>query len=320
MNLEGATALVTGAAGFIGSHLSGRLIGMNARVIGVDDLSSGNSANLDGLSNESKFDLEHGSVTDPKLIGKLLAKSDLVFHTAALNLVASIEDPFRDLEINAGGTLNILSQASQSDRTKVVVFSSTGSVYGEPKYIPQDEGHPLDPVSPYGISKLAAERYCMAWAGFAGQQTVSLRYFNVYGPRQRLDSGGGVVPIFLTRAMSNKTLTIYGTGEQRRCFTYVDDIVSATVNAAIREDAWNGVYNAATKQVTTINELAEQAIKSTGSSSKIEYDVRRAGDIDDNRPDGSLAAEKIGFTAGTLLSDGIASTAQWIEEQINAGA
>lgn len=313
MNLKGTTILVTGAAGFIGSHLSERLIGMEAQVVGVDDLSAGNTSNLSGLENERQFDLVVGSVTDHSLIQNLAAKADVIFHTAALNLVASINDPFEDLFVNASGTLNMLTQATRSDRTKVLVLSSTGSVYGEPEYSPQDEAHPLKPVSPYGISKLAAERYAMAWPGYTGQPTVCLRYFNVYGPRQRRDTGGGVIPIFLTQAMQGQTLTVHGTGNQKRCFTYVDDVVTATIQTAVNDDAWGDVYNIATDQITTINELANEAIKSTQSKSTIEYGERRSGDVDDFRPDISLADEKLGFSPKIKLSDGMAMTANWIE-------
>jgi UDP-glucose 4-epimerase len=317
LNLKGKTILVTGGAGFIGSHLSERLIEMDASVVGIDDLSAGKTSNISGLENEPRFDFVEGSVTDGPLIEKLAAKADVIFHTAALNFNASLADPFADLRINAGGTLNMLTQAARSDRTKLLVFSSTGSVYGELLYSPQDEAHPLNPVSPYGISKLAAEKYAMAWPEFAGQPTVCLRYFNVYGPRQRYDAEGGVIPLFLSLAMRNKTLTVHGTGDQKRCFTYVNDVVRATIQAAVNDAAWGDVYNIATNQTTSINELADQAIKSTNSSSKIKPGDRRPGDVDDFRPDISHADSKLEFTPTVTLSDGMTMTANWIKQQVN---
>lgn len=320
MDLTGNRAVITGAAGFIGSHLTDLLVNQGVSVVAVDDFSHGTAQNLQKAVSTGACEIVEASVEDLPAIAEVIQDADIVFHTAALNLVSSIADPARDLMVNGLGTLNVLEAAASSKSVKVVVHSSTGSVYGEPIYVPQDEGHPLNPVSPYGISKLAGEKYVSAWPSFKGVNTISLRYFNVYGSRQRFDTGGGVIPIFITRALAGQHLVIEGTGLQDRSFTHVGDVVRATVLAAMTEDAWGNVYNVASNEVTSIKELAILINDLVGSDVEMVSAPRRPGDVDSFRPDIRRAAEKLGFTPKTTLRDGLKLTIDWIQEMGIASA
>lgn len=315
MELRGKRVLITGAAGFIGSHLAEAGLESGATVIAFDDLSFGNERNLASAISSGRCDLFPGTVEDPAALARAMAGVDVVFHMAALNLVSSINDPRRDLMVNALGTLNVLEAAVEAKTVRVLVQASTGSVYGEPRYVPQDEEHPLNPVSPYGISKLAGERYVMAWPKYRGLPTVSLRYFNVYGPRQRSDSGGGVIPIFIRRAMAAQPLVIHGSGDQQRCFTYVGDVVDATLLAARTERAWNDFYNIGTDEITTIAELAAKVLQIAGSGDLPQFSERRPGDIDGFRPSIQKAEAKLGYRPQVRLSEGLKLTWKWLRAE-----
>lgn len=297
--------LVTGAAGFIGSHLVDKLLELGCIVEALDDLLNGNLQNLACAENKKEFKFIKGSVFNKHLINHLVAekKPDFVFHLASGNLLCSIEDPLKDLKTTCIGTLNIL-QAVQKNKKSILIFSSTGSVYGEPLYQPQDENHPLNPTSQYGISKLAAEKYILLWQKMYGVKSIILRYYNVYGTRQNAKEKGGVISIFITRALKNFPLIIEGSGHQQRCFTYISDVIEANIKAA-ESKSWGEVFNIGTTQVTTIKELALMVQKLTRKEISLQYVDRRLGDVDQFKPDISKAAKFLGYRPKVLFKDGL---------------
>lgn len=255
--LEGRKVLVTGGAGFIGSHLSDALVGLGADVIAIDDLSAGKRSNIEQLAARSNFRFVKMDLCDAgPAMDALFAGVDTVFHNAASKKNVCLVDPQRDLTVNAGGTLNLLEKA-KAHGVRKFVQASTGSVYGEPRIFPTTEEHPLYPVSYYGVSKLAGERYVDVFHRLYGLDTTILRYFHVYGPRQESNEFGGVVSIFLRRIMSGQNPIVFGHGRQVRSFTWVGDLVEANLRAAMSPAATGQAYNAASGVRVTINELAD---------------------------------------------------------------
>ena len=311
MALAGSKALVTGGAGFIGSHLTDALIKQGCKVTVLDDFSNGLEENLDEAGRTGMVNTVRGSVEDYSLVKSLVADADYVFHEAALNLLRSMEDPARDLLVNTSGTLNVLMAIKEANPGCLMVHASTGSVYGEPRYSPQDENHPANPVSPYGVSKLAAEHYIRLWAHLQGIKAVILRYYNVYGPRQNYGKKGGVVGIFIENVLRGQAPTIEGTGNNERCFTYVDDVVRANILAAATEGATGNVMNIATTEITTINTLAEMILKTGKSDLKPVYVPARPGDIAVFRPDISRAEKLLGYRPQVTLREGLQKTLDW---------
>jgi len=255
MNYPFKKAVVTGGAGFIGSHLCERLVNLGVNVICIDDFSAGKMDNIEHLADKKNFTVEPMDVRDPE-IGLVLDEVDVVFHNAASKKNICLNYPKRDLEVNAGGTLNLLL-ASIDKGVKKFVHASTGSVYGEGKEFPQTEHHPLNPCSYYGVSKLAGEKYVSMFGQTTWLNTTILRYFHVYGPRQDCGEFGGVVSIFINKMLNNKNITVFGSGLQERTFTYVDDVVEANIQASINGVAKNEVYNCASGIKVTINELVD---------------------------------------------------------------
>lgn len=256
-DLRNRKVLVTGAAGFIGSHLSEGLVDLGAEVVGIDDLSAGKTANIARLTSRPNFDFVEMDVCESGLhMDRLFHGVDTVFHNAASKKNVCLINPRRDLAVNAGGTLNLLEKA-KAHGVRKFVHASTGSVYGEPRIFPTDEEHPLNPVSYYGVSKLAGERYVDAFHRLYSLDTTILRYFHVYGPRQESNEFGGVVSIFLRRITSGQNPVVFGHGDQVRSFTWVGDLVKANLRAATEPKATGQAYNAASGIRVTINELAE---------------------------------------------------------------
>ncbi|MEO7173157.1 NAD-dependent epimerase/dehydratase family protein [Flavobacterium sp.] len=254
--LAGRKVIVTGGAGFIGSHLCEALVKASAEVICLDDLSAGKRSNVAHLDGCPNFRLVEASVCDEGArMDTLFVGTDTVFHNAASKKNICLVDPHRDLEVNAGGALNLLKLAMKHGVRKFVQ-ASTGSVYGEPQLFPTTETHPFDPVSYYGVSKLAGERYVDVFHKLYGLDTTILRYFHVYGPRQESNEFGGVVSIFLRRITEGQNPIVFGHGEQVRSFTWVGDLVDANLRAATNPQATGQAYNAASGIRVTINELA----------------------------------------------------------------
>ena len=213
--------------------------------------------------------------------------------------------------MNTLGTLNILMAMKELNPGCTLVYASTGSVYGEPQYNPQDEGHPLRPVSPYGVSKLAAERYVSLWTQLYHTRAAMLRYYNVYGPRQNYGKKGGVIGIFIDRVLRGEPPIIEGTGENERCFTYVDDVVNANLLAATRKSAIGHPVNIGNTEITTIKALADMTIELGKKDLKPVYGPARVGDIAVFRPDISLAEKLLGYRPAVMIREGLQKTLDW---------
>ena len=276
-SLQGVRVLVTGGAGFVGSNLVRRLLRDGARVTVLDDLFTGRLDNLPA----SGFEFEQGSVTDIALVNRIVAAHPVIFHAAARNIVVSTRNPREDFETNIGGTLNILMAARESKARRIVYTSST-SVYGNPRYLPINEDDRLQLLTPYSVSKLGGENYCMAFHESYGVPATALRYSNVYWPGQDpANPYCGVVAKFIEALFAGLPPVIHGDGEQSRDFTYIDDAVEATVLAGITPRAVGEVFNVGTGVETRVNELVAKLIKVTGVNVEPEHKDRR--DIDNIR-------------------------------------
>jgi UDP-glucose 4-epimerase len=270
--------VVTGGAGFIGSHLCDALLARGDAVTCVDNLvgSAGTTRNVDHLLDHPRFELDARSVLDWAEHCDLSGVS-CIFHQAASKSTVSVVDPERDLSVNALGTLRLLLRAAEA-RVGRFVHASTGSVFGETDAV-HGENSPKDPVSLYGISKLAGESYCRVAGELFGLDYTVLRYYHVIGPRQDSSESGGVVPIFVRRCLEGRPLTIHGIGAQTRSFTSVRDVVRANLLVAESRQARNQAFNCASGISVSIRELAEFVMAETGSTQPIEYAPARPGDV-----------------------------------------
>lgn len=294
--------LVTGGAGFIGSHIVEHFQGA-ADIRVLDNLSTGRQSNLAGLTHE----FIQGSVTDRAVVRRAVKGADYVFHLAALiSVPESMEKPIEYVEANTVGTLILLEEAARA-RVKRLCFSSSAALYGDNPTVPKTENMIPEPKSPYAVTKLDGEHYCRMFHEEGRLQTVCLRYFNVFGPRQ--DPSGpyaAAVPIFIDHALKNKPLTIFGDGGQTRDFVYVKDVTAANAHLAAAADA-HGVYNTARGGSMTINELARTIVRITESRSEILHAPGRPGDVRHSQADVSRL-ESAGFSARTALADGLRET------------
>lgn len=299
--------LITGGAGFIGSNVV-RLVCAETRgeVVVLDNLSSGYVDNLEGLP----VTLVRGDVRDDVAVGQAIAGCDTVFHLAAsVGNTRSIEHPIQDSEINVLGTLRVLEAARDAGVTKLV-FSSSAGIFGELKTLPIGEDHPVEPDTPYGASKLCAEKLCLAYAKLYPIECVSLRYFNVYGVNQRYDAYGNVIPIFAHRVLHGEPITIFGDGEQTRDFVNVDDVAAANL-AAARAEGVSGAFNIASGTRITINRLAEIIVAASGRDAAIEHAPPRRGDVRHSLADITAAATAFGFEPRVALEDGLPAYMTW---------
>lgn len=319
MKLEGCSVLVSGGAGFVGSHLVDALLKKKCAVTILDNLSTGFLENISHLQNSNdNVESIRGDVRDRRMCLKATEGIDVVFHEAAqINPVLAVKDPLFDFEVNARGTLNLLEAARLNDVRKFI-FAST-NVYGDPKYLPIDEEHPIDLLSPYAASKLSGEAYCMVYNRTNGVNTVRLRYTNVYGPRQRsTKSESGVVPIFIERVMDGKGPVIFGDGEQTRDFVYVSDVVNANLLAAESEHCGGEVFNIGSGKETSINTLAKQVLRIWGNKDLIPiYGPPRKADFRRCRVDATRAENLIGFRPKIQLKEGLKKTIDWARTDID---
>ena len=249
-------AMVTGGAGFIGSHIIEDLLKIGVDVISVDDYSAGKPENLKPFETHPNLTIVKADISKREQIEPYFEGVDIIFNNAASKKNICLKNPHRDLEVNSGGILTMLELAKKYG-IKKFVHASTGSVYGEPIHFPQTEEHPLDPVSYYGVSKLAGERYVILYSKLFDLNTTCLRYFHVYGPRQESNEFGGVCSIFIRNMMEGTDLTIFGDGTQERSFTWVKDIVKANFIVALNKQTNGQCYNCASGINVTINELAK---------------------------------------------------------------
>ncbi len=311
---QGKTILVTGSAGFIGSHLCDRLLEAGARrVIGLDNLVAGSRVNMEGALQQSAFEFVQGDVRDAGLMNQLIADVDVVFHLAASKLVVSRNNPLIDLETNIVGTFNILSAAR--GRNVRVVYASTGSTLGSSEK-PMEEGHVKRPTTLYGISKGTAEEYCLFFSREFGLKTTIIRYFHVYGPRQDYDGAAGVINIFLSRALRGLPLYVHGSGEQIRCFTYVLDDVAATMFLGEHEETVGEIYHVASTVRMKVVDLARVIRDKYGVKGvEVVHDEARPGE--NLRPVPTTEKiEALGFQVHTEFDAGLETTRRWIETDL----
>jgi nucleoside-diphosphate-sugar epimerase len=304
--------LVTGGAGFIGSHLAAHLVGQGEDVVVVDDFSTGRRENLESMAGE--LDLIEGSITDLATCREAVAGADVVLHQAALGSVPrSVEDPRTTHQVNVTGTLNMLAAARDAGVARFV-FAASSSAYGDTEELPKHEGMVPRPMSPYAASKVAGEAYCRAFAAAYGLHTIALRYFNVFGPRQ--DPGSqyaAVIPLFASAALEGRPPTVFGDGEQSRDFTYVSNVVHANMLAVTtdRKETAGRVYNVGAGSRTTINELWRAMAELTGASVAPRREPPRAGDVRHSLASLDRIRADLGFEPGVDLGDGLRETVAW---------
>jgi len=309
--LRGKNIFITGGAGFIGSNLVDRL-SLGSRVTVLDNLSSGLLSNLE--KSKDRITFIKGDILDRELLKGIVAEVEFVFHLAAsVGNVKSIEDPSLDMEVNIKGTINLLEACLKSN-IKRFVYSSSGAIFGEAKYLPVDEDHPLNPESPYGVSKLAAEKYCFAYYKVHGLPITALRYFNAYGPRQGSSRYPNVIALFFQRIREGKPLTIFGDGKQTRDFIFVEDIVKANILAATHPTAVGEIFNIATGRENDVNKLVTIINRLRSQESKVIYTDSRAGEIKYSRANIEKARKILGYNPEINLEEGVSLT--WQVEMI----
>jgi UDP-glucose 4-epimerase len=310
------TWLVTGGAGFIGSHIATRLVEMNRPVRVVDNLSTGSRANLAHV--ERRIEFIEGDLADERTCAQAVTGVEVVFHVAALPSVPrSLADPWGSHDANVNATVRLL-QASHAAGVRRLVFSSSSSVYGDTPTLPKVEDVEPRPRSPYAASKLAAEQYVLAYARAGLVEGVALRYFNVFGPRQSPDSQyAAVVPLFFRAAATGAPATVFGDGEQTRDFTYVDNVVDANLLAATAPaDRASGYpINVGAGERTSVNQLLEMIERVTGRSIARSRRPPRAGDVRDSLAALERAAERLGYSPEVRLPDGLRRTWEWFESR-----
>lgn len=308
-------AMVTGGAGFIGSHIVDALVGRGVDTISVDNYTSGTPANLAHLLGHGRFFAADCDIRDFAILDFYMAGVDIVFHNAASKKVISIADPRVDLDVNAKGTYNLL-ELSRQHGVRKFIHASTGSVYGQPVTRPQDETHPTMPTTFYGVSKLAGEKYVQVFHELYGLDTTVLRYFHVYGPRQENKDGAGVVWIFMTRALEGKGPIIYGDGSQQRSFTYVGDVVAANLHVAATEETAGQLYNCASGVSITVGELATEVLTMTDRQDlEATYAGWQPGEVREFDVDNSKL-RSTGFEFQFSLHAGLAKTERYYAARI----
>jgi UDP-glucose 4-epimerase len=305
-------ALVTGGAGFIGSHVVENLLARGWEVTVLDDFSSGRRENLASVAGNSNLQIVEGSVLDNATVAETLKDVDTVFHEAAIvSEVRSRENPVITNRVNVEGTLNLIDELRKSDVGRFVFASSCG-VYGDAKELPVTEGTPMAPRGPYAASKAAAEQYCMAFHRTYGLHVVCLRYTNVYGPRRSVGPYSGVMIKFAERLLSNQSPVIFGDGEQTRDFVYSTDVAEATVKAAESPKTDGMAMNVGTGIPTSINELARVMAELTGKTNLgVVREEARPGEIRFSQADTGLARRILGFECKVTLREGIKSFLSW---------
>ena len=300
--------LVTGGGGFIGSNLVRALLERGDTVRVLDNFSTGNRANLDDLDVE----VVEGELRSYERVHAAIRGVETVFHLGALGSVPrSVQDPLTSSAVNIEGTLNVLL-AARDEGVRRVVYSSSSSVYGTRRELPVSESSPPDPISPYGVAKLAAERYCISFSRvYESFETVVLRYFNVFGPRQSpFSQYAAVVPLFVTAIDEGRPITIHGDGGQSRDFTYVANVVDATMLAAEVAAANGRIFNVAAGSPGSVNDVADTIGSILGKPVEKEFQPPRPGDIRDSWADITAARETLGFEPAVGLEDGLRRTVE----------
>lgn len=310
MAVDSKRVLVTGGAGFIGSHLVDALAAQGRRVRVLDNMSTGNAANLAPLGDEIRF--HRGDVRDLPLLLELAKGCEVIYHLAAeVSVPRTVKNPVDSAMINEMGTLHVL-EAARRNKVPRVVFSSSCAVYGEGSSGPRRETMTPAPMSPYAVQKLTGEQYARLYHQLYGVGTVCLRYFNVYGPRQDPSSPySGVISIFMTRAVSAQPPVIYGDGRQYRDFVFVGDVVRANLLAAENDGAAGGIFNVGTGRHVTVDGLWRDLCRLTGISVRPEYRPRRAGDIMESVAAVDQIRAALGFEPACTFDQGLSLTLDW---------
>jgi len=310
MGLSGI-ALVTGGAGFIGSHIAAALVANGARVRIIDDLSTGYRENVNEVGGD--VDFVHASLADEKSLRKALEDVELVFHEAAIPSVPrSVENPRQTHIASVDSTFSLLDAARQM-KVRRIVYAASSSAYGDQPTLPKVEDMLPDPLSPYAVAKLVGEYYAQVFSRVYGLETVSLRYFNVFGPRQDPSSQySGVISRFIAALLSGEQPVIYGDGEQSRDFTYIANVVDANLKAAETTKGIGTVINVANGERITLNELLKEVQELTGKTDvAVDYRAPRAGDVLHSLADITRARESLGFEPRVGLREGLQSTIDW---------
>jgi UDP-glucose 4-epimerase len=303
--------LVTGGAGFVGSHVVDRLLGDGHAVTVVDNLSTGRGANVNPAATLHVCDIR-----SPRLHALVAqARPDALVHVAAQAAVArSVVDPSFDASINVVGTLTLLEAGRRAGARRVVYTSTGGAAYGDTDVLPTPEDHPARATSPYGVSKVAAERYLECWAGLTGGRVLSLRLANVYGPRQNPLGEAGVIAIFCHRLLRGEPCVVNGDGGQTRDYVYVEDVADAVARALARPDA-TGVVNIGTGIETSVTELYRRLARAAGVERAAEHGPARPGEQRRSLLDASRAKALLGWTPATAIDDGLAKTFTWFKDE-----
>ena len=305
MNKTCRNVLVTGGAGFIGSHVVPRLLKLGYAVTVLDNLSTGKLQNLDLVLDHPKFTFQRKDITDKALPYEAFEGIDFIIHLAALiDISASVDDPRKNHEVNVDGTFNLL-HAAIKHKVRKFVFASSTAVYGGAKTLPIKEDTAVYPISPYAASKLAGEAYCQAFANCYGLSTIILRFFNVYGPRNEKSPYSGVITKFLRQAVNSEGLTVYGDGKQTRDFIHINDIVEALILALEAKGTDGEIFNICTGMPTSINKLVEAVHLATGQDLHVTHAPARPGEIKFSYGDPSKAAQKLKFTTKVGLQEGL---------------
>ena len=310
-------AMVTGGAGFIGSHIAEELLKQGLEVITVDDYSAGKHDNVAHLHDWNGYTEAKCDITDRESLKKCMENVDIIFHEAASKKNICLKDPLRDLAVNGGGAYTLYSLASEM-HVKKAVHASTGSVFGETRVFPQTEEHPLNPVSYYGISKLAGEKYARAFVDLYDLNTTVLRYYHVFGPRQEYSELGGVINIFGRKILHSENPVIFGDGTQQRSFTYVGDLVKINMLVAQLPQTKGEAYNCPSGYYLTINELAKKELEYFGRTDlSIEYQDWLVGDIKTFDVDNSKV-RSLGFEFDTDFDKNLGITLDWLRDYLAA--
>ena len=306
--------VVTGGAGFIGSHIVDALANRGDEVVILDNLFSGRMENIQNLGNSPKVTFVNGSVIDQALLQKVCKDTDGIFHEAAITSVPrSVKNPLASNEANVTGTLNVLVAAQKCGINKIV-YASSSSVYGDTPTLPKREDMVPNPKSPYAITKMTGENYLNVFHELYGMHTVSLRYFNVFGPRQDPNSEySAVIPKFITKILHHESPVIYGDGSQTRDFSYVKDVVRANIRA-MESDA-QGVFNVAYGNRISLINLARTIMDALGEDLPLKYEAGRSGDIHDSLADISAAQKAFGYAPEYSVTTGLKETIAWYKNQ-----
>lgn len=307
--------LVTGGAGFIGSHIVERLVKEGHRVRVIDNLSTGRSENIELFL--PKIEFVEGDIRDLGRVREAMDGVDYVLHQAAVPSVPrSVKDPLVSNSANIEGTLNVLIAARDADVERIV-YASSSSVYGDTPVLPKHEGMKQEPRSPYAVSKLGGELYCQAFHDVYGLETVALRYFNVFGPRQDPESHyAAVIPKFITALLCGGPATIFGDGEQSRDFTYVGNVVEANLLAARAPNVAREVFNIACGERITVNELARLLAELIAVDVKPEHTSSRPGDVRHSLADISRAKDLLDYKVKIDIQDGLKEAVKWYKEHM----